>query len=134
MELGEMTGEFERTVGYKINPQTEQMTPIKSFDGDNASWGKSFNYKHGGEMSTIEHINYRHSYNTGFSNVSKFSEGTSVKMIKGYVDQAIRYGNPIKGGYEYNFGKVIGTGSNGAPAMSIRVFIRDGWVKTAFPF
>ncbi|UOE39885.1 hypothetical protein MTP09_08085 [Chryseobacterium suipulveris] len=27
-----MTGEFERTVGYKINPQTEQLEPISSFD------------------------------------------------------------------------------------------------------
>ena len=32
LEVGEMTGEFERTVGYKIDPITEQMTPIKSFD------------------------------------------------------------------------------------------------------
>ncbi|WP_283423024.1 DUF6443 domain-containing protein [Chryseobacterium profundimaris] len=102
--------------------------------GVKASWGKVFKYRHGGEMSAIEHIMHRHAYNSGFTNVSRFSQGTSVKMIKGYVDDAIKYGKPIQGGFEYNFGRVIGTGSNGEAASSIRVFIRDGWVKTAFPF
>ena len=98
-----------------------------------AQWGKVFHYNHGGSMSAIEHITYRHSFNNGFSNTSRFSSDTSVKMIKGYVDQAVRYGNSIDGGFQYNLGRVIGTGSNGAPATSIRVFIRDGWVRSAFP-
>ena len=102
--------------------------------GVKASWGKFFNYRHGGQMSAIEHIMYRHAHNSGFTNVSRFSQGTSVKMIKGYVDEAVKYGKPIQGGFEYNIGRVIGTGQNGAAASSIRVFIKDGWVRTAFPF
>src|SRR5690606_3254645 len=43
-----------------------------------------------------------HSYNTGFSNVSRFAQGTNARMIKGYVDQAVKHGTPIKGGFEYN--------------------------------
>lgn len=66
--------------------------------------------------------------------LSRFSQGTSAKMIKGYVDQAIKYGKPIQGGFEYNLGRTIGTGQGGAAASSIRVYIKDGWVRTAFPF
>ena len=32
LEVGEFTGDFERTVGYKIDPATEQFEAIKSFD------------------------------------------------------------------------------------------------------
>ncbi len=32
LEVGELTGDFERTVGYKIDPATEQFEAIKSFD------------------------------------------------------------------------------------------------------
>lgn len=99
----------------------------------NASWGKVFYYRHGGNMSSIEHIMYRHSYNSGFSNVRRFSKGTTAKMIKGYVDDALKYGNQIDGGFEYNIGRAIGTGMNGQPASTIRVFIEEGWVRTAFP-
>ena len=101
--------------------------------GVTANWGKSFNYRHGGNMSAIQHITHRHAYNSGFDNVSRFSQNTSVKMIKNYVNQATKYGTPIRGGFEYNLGRTIGTGSNGLPAASIRVFVRDGWVRTAFP-
>ncbi len=100
----------------------------------NAFWGKAFKYRHGGRMTAIEHIIYRHSFKSGFVTVSKFSQGTSALMIKRYVDQAVKYGTPIKGGFEYNFGRAIGTGLDGKPATSLRVFIKDGWVRTAFPF
>ena len=53
-------------------------------------------------MSAIEHIMYRHSYNAGFSNVSRFAQGTNARMIKGYVDQAVKHGTPIKGGFKHN--------------------------------
>ena len=98
-----------------------------------ANWGKFFNYRHGGQMSAIEHIMYRHAHHSDFANVSRFSQGTSAKMIKGYVDQAIKCGKPIQGGFEYNLGRTIGTGMNGSSSSTIRVFIRDGWVRTAFP-
>ena len=99
----------------------------------NASWGKVFKYRHGGNMSAIEHIMYRHSANSRFSDVSRFSNGTTAKMIKGYVDDALKYGKQIDGGFEYNIGRTIGTGMNGNPASTIRVFVRDGWVRTALP-
>ena len=54
-----------------------------------AHWGVN-TYRHGGQMSSIEHINYRHGFNSGFPNVSRFSQGTSVRSIKSYVDDALR--------------------------------------------
>lgn len=111
-----------------------RIEPLRIGRSVEASWGKHFNYRHGGSMSAVEHINYRHAFNTGFENVSKFSQGTSVNMIKDYVSQALKYGTPIKGGFEYTFGNVIGTNTQGGAAFSIRVFVRDGWVRTAFPF
>jgi len=56
-----------------------------------AEWGAD-TYRHGGLMSTIEHINYRHAYGSGFSGVSRYAEGTSVRDIKGYVDYVLRNG------------------------------------------
>ena len=46
-----------------------------------ASWGVN-TYRHGGQMSAIEHINYRHAFNSGFENVGRFAEGTSVRQIQ----------------------------------------------------
>ncbi|MEO0898676.1 MAG: DUF6531 domain-containing protein [Bacteroidota bacterium] len=101
--------------------------------GVTASWGRTFQYRIGGRMTAMDHILYRHSYNTNFTRVSKFSEGTTQKMIKEYVYQAAKYGKEIPGGFEYNVGKVIGTGKYGQEASKISVFIRNGWVKTAYP-
>lgn len=89
-------------------------------------------------MSAIEHINYRHNYNSGFQNVSRFNEGTSVKNIKSYVDDALRNGTVTPSGrngfkVEYNLGRTIGTTQSGDAATGIRIFVRDGKVQTAFP-
>lgn len=35
---------------------------------------------------------------------------------------------------EHTFFHAIGTSQSGAAASSIRVFVRDGIIKTAFPF
>ena len=35
LEVGEMTGEFERTVGYKYNPQTEAFEEVTNFQNQN---------------------------------------------------------------------------------------------------
>jgi hypothetical protein len=43
-------------------------------------------------MTGIEHVFYRHGPDSGFANVSKFSQGTSVKDVSSYVDNALRYG------------------------------------------
>ncbi len=102
-----------------------------------ASWSAS-TYNKGGLMTGIEHVFYRHGPDSGFSNVSKFSQGTSLKDVSNYVDSALRYGKVSPngpGGYviEYNAGKVIGTNSTGALTSTIKVNIRDGVIQTAFP-
>ncbi|MBW1650879.1 MAG: hypothetical protein JRJ44_09465, partial [Deltaproteobacteria bacterium] len=102
-----------------------------------AKWGVN-HYRHGGQMSAIEHINYRHSFNSEFQNVSKFSKGTSVKYIKSYVDEALSKGAVTSSGnngfkIEYDFGRNIGTTQSGNPATAIRIFVRDGNIQTAFP-
>ena len=102
------------------------------------SWGAMNTYREGGDMTAIEHINYRHAFDSGFSNVSRFSEDTSASDIQSYVDQASRYGNVTPQGLngfklEYNLGDAIGTNQAGGAANGIRVFIRNGQVQTAFP-
>ena len=88
-------------------------------------------------MSAIEHIMHGHSFNSGFSNVSKFSKGTAVKMIKKYVDEALQHGIPMfkNNSYQlcYDLKKVIGIGSNGEIASKIMIYIKDGWIRTVFP-
>jgi hypothetical protein len=102
------------------------------------SWGALNTYREGGQMTAIEHINYRHAFESGFSNVSRFAEGTTARDIQSFVDQASRYGNVTAQGangfkLEYNLGQSIGTSQAGAEASGIRIFIRDGQVQTAFP-
>lgn len=97
------------------------------------------NYRHGGQMSAIEHINYRHAYESGFENVSRFSQGTSARNISNYIDEASRYGTVTPQGangfkIEYDFGRAIGTNQAGDAATQLRIFIRDGNLQTAFPF
>ena len=89
-------------------------------------------------MSGVEHVFYRHGPDSGFSNVSKFSRGTSLKDVASYVDSALRYGKISPngpGGYviEYNVGKVIGTTAAGIPTSTIKVNVRGGVIQTAFP-
>ncbi len=54
-----------------------------------ASWSASV-YNRGGLMTGIEHIMYRHGYNSGWQNVSKFAQGTSARDVAGYVDSALK--------------------------------------------
>lgn len=104
----------------------------------NAKWGVN-NYRHGGEMSAIEHNNYRHAANSGFEGVSRFSPGTSVKNIRSYVDDALRNGNVTPQGtngfkIEYDLGRTIGTNPAVDAAFHLRIFVRDGNIQTAFPY
>jgi len=120
------------------NANTAGIKALPSGPKVNAQWNGLNNYRHGGQMTAIEHINYRHNFNTGFTNVSKFSKGTSVKNIKSYVDNALRYGHVSQNGVnsfkiEYNIGRAIGTSQAGNSATAIRIFIRDGRIQTAFP-
>lgn len=97
-----------------------------------AEWGAD-TYRHGGLMSTIEHINYRHAYDSGFSGVSRYAEGTSVRDIKGYVDYVLRNGTVTDRGVIGNVGRTIGTDAAGNPVTGLEVIVRDGMIKTAFP-
>ncbi len=84
-------------------------------------------------MSTIEHIIYRHAYNSGFSNVSRFAAGTSARQIKSYVDEALRVGTVTDQGVIANLGRTIGTDQAGNAVTGIEVIVRDGIIKTAYP-
>jgi RHS repeat-associated protein len=103
-----------------------------------AAWGAS-NYRHGGLLTGMEHIMYRHSANSGFANVSRYAQGTTARDIVGYVDDALRLGEVTPTGktsftVEHSLGKTIGKNIAGEAASSIRVFVRDGIIQTAFPF
>ncbi|RYF01441.1 MAG: hypothetical protein EOO32_03960 [Comamonadaceae bacterium] len=103
-----------------------------------AAWGVS-TYRHGGLMSGIEHVMYRHGPRSGFSSVSRFAEGTRMRDISGFVDSALRSGAVMstgRGAYtvEYNLGRTIGTDVAGNATSNIRVHVRDGVIQTAFPF
>jgi len=103
-----------------------------------AAWGVA-RYSHGGLMQGIEHIMYRHGPNSGFKNVSRFAKGTTARDIQEYVDQALRYGNVLPTGpnaftIEYNLGRAIGTNIPGNLTSSLRIYVRDGIIQTAFPF
>jgi len=89
-------------------------------------------------MTAIEHINYRHGYDSGFKNVSKFAKETSVSQIKGYVDDALRRGMVTPNGengyaVRYQTGENIGTDKAGDVVTGIQIYVRDGKIRTAFP-
>ncbi len=82
-------------------------------------------------MVAIEHIMYRHGSNSGFSNVSRFAEGTGARNIHGMVDDALRYGKVTRGSgsaytIEHSLGRAIGTNQGGGAATGIRIHVRDG--------
>ena len=125
--------------GYRVVVANKGVKALPAPRQVDANLGAVNNYRHGGQMSAIEHINYRHASNSGFSNVSRFSEGTSVRNIRSYIDDALRYGNVTPQGtngfkIEYNLGRSIGTNQAGDAASNIRVFLRDGNLQTAFPY
>lgn len=97
-----------------------------------AEWGAD-TYRHGGLMSTIEHINYRHAFGSGFSGVSRYAKSTSVRDIKGYVDYVLRNGTVTERGMIGNVGTTIGTDAAGNSVTGLEVIVRDGMIKTAFP-
>lgn len=104
-----------------------------------AAWGASEYRRHGGLMYGIEHVMYRHGADSGFSDVSRFSDGTSMRDVSTYVDAALRYGRVTydgRGGatVEYDISRIIGTDIEGSSTSRIRVHVRDGIIQTAFPF
>ncbi|UFH49284.1 hypothetical protein [Pseudomonas sp. KNUC1026] len=131
--VGPATG--TKATGTAVDDTIKALPAPKQID---ASWGAN-TYKKGGLMTGIEHVFYRHGPDSGFVNIGKFSEGTSIKDVSNYVDSALRYGKVTPngpGGYivEYNAGKVIGTNISGAPTSTIKINVRDGVIHTAFPY
>ena len=89
-------------------------------------------------MTGIEHVMYRHGAQSGFSNVSRFAEGTTARDVSLFVDNALRYGKVTSHGrnaftVHYDLGQIIGTDIAGHPSSNIRVYVRDGIIQTAFP-
>lgn len=86
-------------------------------------------------MTAIEHINYRHSFDSGFHDVSRCAQGTSPRQIRDYVDRALRRGQVSKNGMtiNYDLGRTIGTDANGKAATQIRVHVRNGQIQSAYP-
>jgi hypothetical protein len=132
-KLGKLTDEMDDGV-----PAATPAAPALPARQIQAAWGAS-KYKHGGLMNGIEHIMYRHAANSGFANVSRYAPGTTARQVTGYVDDALRHGTVTQTGpaaftVEHTFTRTIGTNIAGAPANSIRVYVRDGIIQTAFPF
>jgi len=103
-----------------------------------ATWGMS-TYHHGGTVSSIQHISYRHAAHSGFPAVSRFAAGTTARNIQRYVDHALRYGivSPNgRGGYRVHqhFGSTIGTDVMGRAARNLVVYVRHGIIRTAYPY
>lgn len=90
----------------------------------------------------LDHIVARHWFTSGAKGAGKFAEGTTGAGLKSMINTtttqgAFRANTMGRAGTiaEYNFGRVIGTTSGGAPASSMRVVIgANGNVITAFPF
>ncbi len=103
----------------------------------NANWGGINNYNHGGPMTALEHINYRHAHDSGFADVSRYSKGTSAKQISDYVDEALRSPRSVisddHSSVRYDTRRVIGTDQGGRSVTGIQIYIRDGKIQTAFP-
>lgn len=102
-------------------------------------WSGQVQRYRNGDMTAMEHITSRHGYNSGYSNVSKFSEGTSIKNIKSMVDEAAargtftqtRTGSTIT----YDFGHTIGTNQVGQSTSRITIHLdSSGSVRTAYPY
>jgi hypothetical protein len=100
-----------------------------------ASWGPQRQYREGpGPMSALEHVMYRHGHDSGFVGVSRFSEGTGPREIKGLVDEALRSGTLDEGGeVPYDAGRTIGSDLEGNATSRLQVWVQDGHIQTAYP-
>ncbi len=65
-------------------------------------------------------------------------QGTSVRQIQGYVDDAVRYGTVTPNGSSayrivYDAGPTtLGFDVAGDPVSGVQVYVRDGIIQTAF--
>ena len=92
----------------------------------------------------LDHIMEKHGPQSTSTSKSRFADGTSEAQVKGYVDEALRntkredWQRDGANGYivDYRFsGKAIGADvrSLEQPANGLRIHIRDGNLKSAYP-
>lgn len=90
----------------------------------------------------LEHIVARHWATSGAKGSGKFLDGTTARGLKGMLETTTTQGLFRADTFgragtiaEYNFSRVIGTTSGGAPAVSLRAVIGpNGNIITAFPY
>lgn len=84
-------------------------------------------------MTGIEHLVYRQSANSGFSNVSRIADGATARSTRGVGDEALRYERVTshQGSFdlEHTFRHLIGTNQAGQTTHSLRVWVRDGTIE-----
>jgi RHS repeat-associated protein len=99
----------------------------------NAPWAPGLQSYKKGNMTVAEHIFYRHGPNSG-AGVSKFAQGTSLRGLRGLVNEAVAKGTRSGNGIIYDFGRVIGTDLQGKPSTILQVWLNiAGEVRTAYP-
>jgi hypothetical protein len=99
------------------------------------TWDAVVKYS-GGRMTPMEHIREGHWPDSTLPLKGHFAAGVTEKMVMDYVDEAVRAGqvHPMDGSrIECDLTDVIGTDRDGLPTSTIRIHIRDGVVRTAFP-
>ena len=100
-----------------------------------AQWAPGIQPYAKGDMTAIEHVFYRHGPSSGFNNVSKFSQGTSLRDVANMVDEAWVLGTRNGDEITYDFGRVIGTDPSGNPATRLRIYLnQESQVRSAFPY
>jgi hypothetical protein len=74
-------------------------------------------------MTGPEHINLRHGFDSGLSDVSTFAEGTSLHDLNSLVDESLRYGTVPQNGSSTvrDFGRIIGADQAGNPVTGLQV-------------
>ncbi len=102
-----------------------------------AQWCAGY-YRHGGLMTTVEHIMYRHAWETSWQGTSQFLRGKTAREIVEYVEQALSKGQWIAEGagryrVRFRFGRPIGVDIRGNLTDAIEVWVREGIIRTAYP-
>jgi len=101
-----------------------------------AQWGAGY-YRHGGLMTTVEHITYRHAWETSWQGTSRFLRGTTAREIVEYAEQALSKGQWIAEGagryrVRFRLGRPIGVDIRGNLTDAIEVWVREGIIRTAY--
>jgi hypothetical protein len=101
----------------------------------NVPWAPGIQLYREGNMTTAEHIFFRHGPSSGFANVSRFAQGTSLRNVRDFINEAAAKGTRSGKGITYDFGRVIGYNQQGNPTTRLQIWLNNvGEVRTAFPY